>query len=255
MGQIEGFSIPSTGRVDELAQVQNAEDHQKLHNGLPWMYKEGMESARHSEKANDQAALQQLQAEHHLQLPLMDLCLKNRFDDSESPGLRPSNSGSRNGMIPSIPNVTPDTAPNLLNNLAPFARPSFSISSIGSSKGNFLPRVSMEVGGENRQIVLQQAQAKAQAQMSCWQQQQQPPVSMIPLELSNLSGVLQGLVGRDIRAESTKTCKLCCFCQERNIREPPFHWCVDDTILMGFRGPSPAGPIGRPGKWHMEAAA
>jgi hypothetical protein len=255
MGQIEGFSIPSTGRVDELAQVQNAEDHQKLHNGLPWMYKEGMESARRSEKANDQAALQQLQAEHHLQLPLMDLCLKNRFDDSQSPGLRPSNSGTRNGMIPSIPNATPDTAPNLLNNLAPFARPSFSISSIGSSKGNFLPRVSMEVGGENRQIVLQQAQAKAQAQMSCLQQQQQPPVPMVPLELSNLSGVLQGLVGRDIRAESTKTCKLCCFCQERNIREPPFHWCVDDTILMGFRGPSPAGPIGRPGKWHMEAAA
>ncbi|CAM6031577.1 unnamed protein product [Sphagnum compactum] len=259
LGQrIEGFSLPSTGKV-ERSQVRNAEDCQKLEN-KPWMHEEGTEFARQSEKANGQAATQQPESEHHhLQAPLVELFRQNKFNDSTTPqslGLKPLTGVTRNGMI--VPasglNVTPCTA-SLSNNLAPIARPSANLSSVGSANGNFFPRASVIVG-ENRARILHQAQTEAQVQISHLQQQhQQPPVSMTPLELSKLSGVLQGLVGRDSRAESTKTCKLCCFCRERNIGEPPFHWCVDDTILMGFRGPSPAGPIGRPGKRHVEAAA
>lgn len=50
-------------------------------------------------------------------------------------------------------------------------------------------------------------------------------------------------------------CKFCIFCQQRKVDQKPFHSCPDDRVVVGFRGPSPAGPIGRPSKRHVEAAA
>lgn len=50
-------------------------------------------------------------------------------------------------------------------------------------------------------------------------------------------------------------CKFCIFCQQRQVPQKPFHSCPDDRVVVGFRGPSPAGPIGRPSKRHVEAAA
>ena len=48
-----------------------------------------------------------------------------------------------------------------------------------------------------------------------------------------------------LQPPTPKSCKFCAFCKERE-RTPPFHWCVDDRVVTGFRGPSPAGPIGPP---------
>lgn len=121
------------------------------------------------------------------------------------------------------------------------SRPTRNRSRGSPTRTNFLPRM---VTGQSNQLMLQQAQAHLQA-----------------MEFSKLSGVFRGLVGsRDSsagsRADSStqKICKLCCFWQERNIAEPPFHWCVNDAITMGFRGASPAGPIGRPTRRTIEAA-
>lgn len=51
-------------------------------------------------------------------------------------------------------------------------------------------------------------------------------------------------------------CQLCSDCKRRNILPIPFHWCVEDAVTKGFRGPSPAGPIGRrPKTLHVEATA
>ncbi|KAI5083365.1 hypothetical protein GOP47_0003108 [Adiantum capillus-veneris] len=51
-------------------------------------------------------------------------------------------------------------------------------------------------------------------------------------------------------------CQLCFECRRRNVTPIPFHWCVEDAVTNGFRGPSPAGPIGRRVKtFHIEATA
>ncbi|KAH7331866.1 hypothetical protein KP509_20G054500 [Ceratopteris richardii] len=51
-------------------------------------------------------------------------------------------------------------------------------------------------------------------------------------------------------------CKLCFECRVKNVMPIPFHSCVEDIVVNGFRGPSPAGPIGRrPKSRHIEAAA
>lgn len=42
---------------------------------------------------------------------------------------------------------------------------------------------------------------------------------------------------------SSSICEKCWMSKERPI---PFHFCVNDAITAGFRGPSPAGPIERP---------
>jgi hypothetical protein len=49
-------------------------------------------------------------------------------------------------------------------------------------------------------------------------------------------------------------CEVCYDCKRRNVNPTPFHWCVQDRITLGFRGPSPAGPIERPGKRRVQVA-
>ncbi|GAQ86052.1 cytoplasmic FMR1 interacting protein [Klebsormidium nitens] len=82
---------------------------------------------------------------------------------------------------------------------------------------------------------------------------------LTPLEMAGLQGVLKDFAAATGRREGfagfRKTCKFCVFCLERQRGPAPFHWCVDDRIVSGFRGPSPAGPIGRPVKRPIEAAA
>eukprot|EP00850_Spirogloea_muscicola_P017773 SM000156S02129 [mRNA] locus=s156:135284:137482:+ [translate_table: standard] len=61
-------------------------------------------------------------------------------------------------------------------------------------------------------------------------------------------------IGSDA-VHSGKSCKFCSFCEEKNRGPPPFHWCVNDRVVIGFKGPSPAGPIGRPFKQPVDVAA
>lgn len=52
------------------------------------------------------------------------------------------------------------------------------------------------------------------------------------------------------------SCQLCFECKRRSVSPIPFHWCVEDAVTNGFRGPSLAGPIGRRAKvLHIEATA
>lgn len=67
--------------------------------------------------------------------------------------------------------------------------------------------------------------------------------------MSNESGVNE-------EAAQSLFCQLCFECKRRNVSPIPFHWCVEDAVTNGFRGPSPAGPIGRRTKTlHIEATA
>eukprot|EP00898_Chlorokybus_atmophyticus_P007233 jgi/Chlat1/7510/Chrsp61S09147 len=61
------------------------------------------------------------------------------------------------------------------------------------------------------------------------------PSTTLPISLH--SGTASSLSSKG------KACKLCSMCRESG-RMAPFHWCVDDQVVPGFRGPSPAGPIG-----------
>lgn len=68
---------------------------------------------------------------------------------------------------------------------------------------------------------------------------------------TGVQGDIHAATGRDHLC-----CHVCFDCKERNIFPIPFHWCVQDEVTIGFRGPSPAGPIERPAKAnHVEAAA
>ncbi|GJP29890.1 hypothetical protein CLOM_g20211 [Closterium sp. NIES-68] len=71
--------------------------------------------------------------------------------------------------------------------------------------------------------------------------------SLFGPDLSSVAfgNMLHNAMAMDLRFGMRRWCKFCSFCQERRIVSVPFHWCVDDQVVTGFKGPSPAGPIGR----------
>lgn len=242
--RVEGFSLPPIGKGESLQcpHIQNVEERLQMENKAAWkLQKDVADTNRQSERMNSHGAAQQPQ--HLLQGPLVDLFVQERFNDSlpQSPSVRPGSSGmARNSSVQA--NTTLTSRSSVFSS-TPMSRASHSPSR--RAIGNFLPRM---VTGQSNQLLLQQAQAH----MSQLQQHQQP-IAMSHLEFSKLSGVFRSLVGRESRVETQKICKLCSFWQERNIAEPPFHWCVNDTITMGFKGASPAGPIGRPSRRPVKA--
>ncbi|KAH7437246.1 hypothetical protein KP509_05G061900 [Ceratopteris richardii] len=118
-----------------------------------------------------------------------------------------------------------------------------------------LPRVSSGItglaSGSSAAMNLQQAQAhylNLQAQQS-----EQTYLNL--QALSKMRGVVRGLASYENgNHKPSGVCQHCYRFQERKINPTPFHLCVHDRITNGFRGPSPAGPIERPGK-RVEAAA
>ena len=243
-----GFSLSSSAGKGES--LQNHGDNK------PWMQLEdGRDSSvRQSEKmiSGQADAVQQPHQHIFKQGQLVDLFLQDRFNDP----MRPGSSGLSRNSLP-------------MTSSSPLSRPSNSANSPGavSNGSNFLPRVPMVTGTQSNSLMQLQ---QARAHLSHLQQQQQhqhqnqhhhhqQTSSMTPLEFSKLSGVLRGLVGRETSrsADAINSQKVnnCHRCQAPTNDLSEFHWCVNDTITMGFRGPSPAGPIGRPGKRHVEAAA
>eukprot|EP00245_Coleochaete_scutata_P014420 TRINITY_DN6140_c0_g1_i1.p1 TRINITY_DN6140_c0_g1~~TRINITY_DN6140_c0_g1_i1.p1 ORF type:complete len:520 (-),score=106.81 TRINITY_DN6140_c0_g1_i1:647-2206(-) len=69
----------------------------------------------------------------------------------------------------------------------------------------------------------------------------------------DLHGVLKELALKGNGEGKSHGCRFCIYCKERDI-VPTFHLCVYDEVVL-IKGPSPAGPISRPGKRHVEAAA
>ncbi|MCO5610365.1 hypothetical protein L7F22_064601 [Adiantum nelumboides] len=118
-----------------------------------------------------------------------------------------------------------------------------------------LPRVSSGISGlasgTNAAINLQQAQAH----YLNLQAQQSEQMYLNLQALSKMRGVVRGLAAYENgNHKPSGVCQHCYRFQERKINPTPFHLCVHDQITNGFRGPSPAGPIERPGK-RVEAAA
>lgn len=256
--RVEGFSLP-TGAVkveSHALQTSNAlqqEDRRNLEKH--WTQSGAMQedgSFRQSERANGHSQV------HHSSG--LDLFHQDRFNDANTQGngARPTSAILVRNISAKDISVSPVLLRSCSMSSASNAARSTMSSMSSTATGSFIPRVSMGglaavARGANGGLTLQQAQAH----ISHLQQQHQSPLQgpISPLELSKLNGMLRGLVARDSRGENTKICKFCCFLRERNIGPPPFHWCVDDAITKGFRGPSPAGPIGRPVKRHVEAAA
>lgn len=118
-----------------------------------------------------------------------------------------------------------------------------------------LPRVSSGISGlasgTNAAMNLQQAQAH----YLNLQAQQSEQMYLNLQALSKMRGVVRGLAAYENgNHKPSGVCQHCYRFQERKINPTPFHLCVHDRITNGFRGPSPAGPIERPGK-RVEAAA
>ncbi|BBN11166.1 hypothetical protein MPTK1_5g09620 [Marchantia polymorpha subsp. ruderalis] len=262
--RVEGFNVLSGGGKAEGHTLQTSngsalqqEDRRNLEKH--WSQSGAIQedgSFRQSEKANGHSS-------GHPQLHHssgLDVIHQDRFNDANPQGNGARHASAilaRNGSAKDF-SVSPVLQRSSSMSSASNASRSTLSPLSSTATGNFIPRVSMGglaavAAGTNGGLTLQQAQAH----ISHLQQQHQTPLPgpMGPLELSKLNGMLRGLVARDSRGENTKICKFCCFLRERNMGPPPFHWCVDDAITKGFRGPSPAGPIGRPVKRHVEAAA
>lgn len=285
--RVEGFHVTSSaaaakGEIHTTGQAANGssglqlEDRRKLdkhwRKSSPGLDESGT-TLRQNEKgtANGHAAAgQPTLGLNHSSSTRSDLFSPDRFNDSisQAHGMRPPSAvmvARGNGVQVGSSAGLQRNSSSMISFQNGATRPATpSISSAGSTTNGagFIPRVSMSSGvasvaGNTTTaggLTLQQAQAH----ISHLQQLHQSslPGAMSSLELSKLNGMLRGLAARDnSRGENPKICKLCCILREKNSGPPPFHWCVDDTITKGFRGPSPAGPIGRPVKWHVEAAA
>lgn len=87
-------------------------------------------------------------------------------------------------------------------------------------------------------------------------QQSQTLAGEFPPNFFATSGPFAGFQGGVDAERQNICCEVCFDCKKRNISPIPFHWCVQDKVISGFRGPSPAGPIGRrPQTHHVKAAA
>ncbi|EFJ30816.1 hypothetical protein SELMODRAFT_440415 [Selaginella moellendorffii] len=108
----------------------------------------------------------------------------------------------------------------------------------------------------NQLALLQEQQQQQQQQARHFNFQQQRIARPSPGSSSSIApggggSVMDSGYGRS----SEQFCQDCQSYKERNIRPPPFHCCINDRITAGFRGPSPAGPIERPIKRQVKAAA
>eukprot|EP00249_Psilotum_nudum_P020277 c27634_g2_i1 orf=288-1688(-) len=96
---------------------------------------------------------------------------------------------------------------------------------------------------------------QAQAHYLSLQKQHPGHMQMNSQAITKMKGVVRGLASIDRgNHQSSAVCGYCCSFKEKKINPMPFHLCAQDQVTMGFRGPSPAGPIERPVK-RLEAAA
>ncbi|GLJ35326.1 hypothetical protein SUGI_0710660 [Cryptomeria japonica] len=78
--------------------------------------------------------------------------------------------------------------------------------------------------------------------------------TVVERKVENSSGVAESKIdGAAVQSHSRNlnvqsVCRVCSHFRRRNIQPIPFHCCVEDKVTMGFRGPSPFGPIERPSK-------
>lgn len=69
-----------------------------------------------------------------------------------------------------------------------------------------------------------------------------------------LKDFLEEAAAKGLKSRGFKYCRFCAFFRAQNLASTPFHWCVDDEVVSGFRGPNPAGPIGTRGMKRVAAS-
>lgn len=204
-------------------------------------------------------------SQFNAQMPHAELFNQERYSDAvpQVSHLRPNISLVRNGAV-SSGYATPFNRASALS-------PSFSLptssplstpfgarlpqSSI-SSAGFFPSRVPFHnaaatLGFTTRDISLQRIQAHL------LQVQQREAQVRVPYHdlLRYSNGFCNWLPSVTVHEDQQHSiCEVCYDCKRRNVNPTPFHWCVQDRITLGFRGPSPAGPIERPGKRRIQVA-
>lgn len=204
-------------------------------------------------------------SQFNAQMPHSELFSRERYSDSfpQVSHLRPNISLVRNGAV-SSGYATPFNRASTLS-------PSFSLSmspplstpygarlppSSISSAGFFPSRVPFHnaaapLGFTTRDISLQRIQAHM---LQVQQRESQARVPSHDLLRYN-NGFCNWVPAVTVRGDQQHSiCEVCYDCKRRNINPIPFHWCVQDRIIFGFRGPSPAGPIERPGKRRVQVA-
>ncbi|KAJ7545509.1 hypothetical protein O6H91_09G123100 [Diphasiastrum complanatum] len=240
--RVEGFDVNAAGRnVEFLSQGPQRppfiqDEHWKAERA--WM-QNGI-AGRQSEKEMFQAVQPPPFMSPASRAELFRL---GRFTDStlsQGFGTRPPTALQRIGAMnhpPSFPDI-----------------PTRSILSSFESSGNIIPRNPIAT-------LLTVNTGVHQAQMNSLMLHMQRPIRSFPViaspERPNPHGGVYrlGQDNTDSRADVQAYTYHCHFCSERNQGPPLFHFCVNDRILTGFRGPSPAGPITRPSKSQLEVAA
>lgn len=198
------------------------------------------------------------------QMPHAELFNQERYSDAvpQVSHLRPNISLVRNGAV-SSGYATPFNRASTLS-------PSFSLpmsSSLSTPFGARLPQSSISSAGffpsrvsfhntaaplafTTRDINLQRIQAHL---LQVQQRESQVRVTFHDLLRYN-NGFCNWLPAVVHGDQQHSICEVCYDCKRKNVSPIPFHWCVQDRITLGFRGPSPAGPIERPGKRRIQVA-
>lgn len=205
-------------------------------------------------------------SQFNVQMPHAELFNQERYGDTLShvPNFRPNVSYMRNGVV-SASYATPFNRASTLS-------PSFSLSMSPPFSSHYAARMSppsissssffpSRVPFHNaaaplvftaRDMNLQRMQAHM-----LQVQHHEPQVHIPPHNLPRYNpGFCNWVTGINSQGDHQQSlCEVCYDCKRRNINPAPFHWCVQDRVTPGFRGPSPAGPIERPGKRRVQVAA
>ncbi|KAJ7295458.1 hypothetical protein O6H91_Y186300 [Diphasiastrum complanatum] len=247
VNSVEGFNANNAGSTGEFVFTQSPQRPATIQDDLwrtekAWM-QDGV-AGRQSEKM----VLQAMQPPSIMSsVSRAELYRQGRFTDSTASqgfGMRPPTTLQRLGIVnrPRQP---------------PFADiPARPIFSSFEGSGNIIPRNATAMP-----TPLTVNTGFHQAQLHSLMLQMQTPYKSFPaiaspgMHNSNPGVYGLGQVNTDLRADTQVRTYHCGRCSEKNQGPVPFHFCVNDRITTGFRGPSPAGPIARPSKRQLEAAA
>ncbi|XP_057846682.2 uncharacterized protein LOC131056347 [Cryptomeria japonica] len=206
-----------------------------------------------------------MSSQFNVQMPHSELFNHERYGEniSQVPNLRPSMSMIRNGVVSAgyaaqfnrasnmSPSFSLSMSPPLSNHFGGRASTS-SMSSAGFFPSRVpFPSPAAPVSFTSRDINLQRMQSHIlQAH------HHEPQVRMTPHDLPRYNaGFCNWVPVVTTQGDHQQSlCEVCYDFKRRNIYPTPFHWCVQDRVTLGFRGPSPAGPIERPGKRRLRVA-
>lgn len=211
----------------------------------------------------ERAMSQRLMSSHfNVQMPHPELFNQERYGENIShiPNLRPSMSLIRNGVVSAGYaaqfNRASTMSPSFSLSMSPPLSNPFGARVSTSSTGFYPSRVPFRspaapVSFTSRDINLQRMQSHILQAQQC-ESQARIPSHDLPRYNAGFCNWMPVVTNQGDHQKIL--CEVCYDFKRRNIYPTPFHWCVQDRVTLGFRGPSPAGPIERPGKRRAQVA-